>query len=565
MQPRDEPAAQILASPGRLGDSRWNAVAAWAVVSGIFVAVSLWQTPLPGINEPHYLTKARAFADPGWCERDFFLQSANAHYVFFAVVGPVTTWFCFGTVAVIGRILSLSLLACGWNMIGRRLGLNALGSAVAASVFCGIGATGNFSGEWIIGGFEGKVPSYGFALVGVAWWLDAWTTSLRRKYALAGVFMGAAVAWHPVVGMWICIGIAISEFARLVSRVVLRSKLSDEHVADTSDAQPDIGRTATTSHLLVNSIVFVLSAFVVALPGLIPAAELVLSSTLEADPVDQANYIQVFWRLAHHLDPSTFPPSAWLHTAVLLTVCLAAIVFVRTKSIADRWYPLLWLLAASSVVCAAGIGIGWHSKPMLQLPDWQWRAALLKFYPFRFFDALLPITASFAVAAAWDKLRLMKLKQVTARSVLAAALMALSAAVIIVPGRQHHASYTPAAFAEWQRACEWLRQNTSADALVLGPRESFGLKWFAHRAEYVCFKDCPQDAAGILEWNRRLWAIHGWSESSYQDESFDVEDTQRLHADTGITHIITRRLGPFTQPPVSTFGMWRVYAIAGGE
>ncbi|MFZ9088596.1 MAG: hypothetical protein ACO3FE_00780, partial [Planctomycetaceae bacterium] len=39
----------------------------------LFSSESLLQTTFPAPNEPHYLTKARAAADPDWCSRDFFL------------------------------------------------------------------------------------------------------------------------------------------------------------------------------------------------------------------------------------------------------------------------------------------------------------------------------------------------------------------------------------------------------------------------------------------------------------------------------------------------------------
>ena len=35
--------------------------------------------PVPEVNEPHYLAKAKHYWNPDWCSRDFFLQSADAH------------------------------------------------------------------------------------------------------------------------------------------------------------------------------------------------------------------------------------------------------------------------------------------------------------------------------------------------------------------------------------------------------------------------------------------------------------------------------------------------------
>ncbi len=215
----------MLHSPTRRSLSTRD-ITAWLLVSGVFIAVSLLRASVPAINEPHYLTKARAFAQPEWCGGDFFLRSGNAHYVFFTIVGPFTKWLSFETVAVWGRVLSYCLLGCGWNMVGRRLGLNAFQNVLAAAVLCGIGATGNFSGEWIIGGFEGKVPAYGFAVIGLAWWIDAWQSGRWLHYAKSGAALGAAVAWHPVVGLWFCIGIAASELGKQAFATFGRSEVS---------------------------------------------------------------------------------------------------------------------------------------------------------------------------------------------------------------------------------------------------------------------------------------------------------------------------------------------------
>lgn len=535
------------------------------MVSAVFVSVSFLGAPLPGLNEPHYLTKARAAADPTWCRGDFFLQSANAHYVFFALTGPLTDWMSFSQLAVSGRVVSLMLLACGWTMLGRRLQLSSVAILLSAAAYCGIAMTGNFSGEWIVGGFESKVPAYGCALIAVAKWMDAIRTGHRRAYVCSGILIGCAMAIHPVVGGWFFVSM-------IAGQCVLHIFPGIRHPG------PESAPARNHRDWLSHSLAFVAAAVLPALPGLIAAIDAIVAADLEPSKIDRANYIQVFWRLAHHLDPSTFPARAWVHTAILATVCLLASLAVRAQlrrqrgsanyiltetqnALAPRsnWRLLSLLLGAAAIIAAAGIIIGWHDKPVLKLPDWQWRARLLKFYPFRLFDALLPITTALAIARLGDLL-IVNWSGWVRRGVAVTCTAALiSAAFINSPGSP--SGYSVRSYAAWREACEWVRANTPEDALILGPRESFGLKWFAERAEYVCFKDCPQDAAGILEWNRRLWVVHHWSESSYRDQIFDVADTARLQAQTGVTHILTNRLGPFEQQPVFQNRVWRLYRI----
>lgn len=531
-------------------------------VAVVFIAVSLISVPIPGVNESHYLTKARAFADSSWCQNDFFLQSSNAHFVFYALTGPLTRVLPFAVVAIIGRLISLTVLACGWVMVSRRLKLSASAAVLSAAAFCGIAMTGNLSGEWVIGGFEGKVPSWGFALIGIALWFDALKQRRHSQYLQSGLVFGLSVSFHPVVGIWCCIGIAVSE---LLLAFIRRFAATE-------------AQTIGVKHFVTNGVVFALSSIVLALPGLIPAVMIISSKDLDPAKADRANYIQVFWRLAHHLDPSTFPVSAWIHTAILLVTTMAALVVARwfrinvsggnADEMADvglqsaysgptAWRPLIVLLTVAMIISVIGTFIGWHTEPVLKLPDWQWRGTVLKFYPFRFFDALLPITAALSIGWLTDKITRPFTRYVRTISTVVLWLIVLNAAFLIRP--QAPASYSVRSYTEWQRACDWIRGNTDSDALILGPREAYGLKWYAERAEYVCFKDCPQDAEGILEWNERLWTIHRWSQKAYQDRIFDRGDLRTLHEQTGITHILTRQLGPFEQDPVYENDDWRIY------
>jgi hypothetical protein len=63
-------------------------------------------------------------------------------------------------------------------------------------------------------------------------------------------------------------------------------------------------------------------------------------------------------------------------------------------------------------------------------------------------------------------------------------------------------------FEAWTDACEWIAGNTSANSLFLTPRLNHSFKWRAGRPEVVNRKDIPQDAQGILEWNRRIKDIY---------------------------------------------------------
>lgn len=524
----------------------------------LFAVAAFGFSPIPGINEPHYLAKARAFWEPDWCTKDFFLQSANAHYVFYLIVGPLTRVLSLSGVAIIGRLVSMLIFAFGWHRLARSLGLTTAATVFAATAFVCFSHVGNFSGEWILGGFESKVPACGFVLLSISLLADLVSNQSRstfRASVLAGLCLGLATSLHPVVGGWsmlatsagLCLSMHVSMgewFKRL---------------------------------LIVNGV-----ATVAALPGLIPALQFLLRSDVPKSDADLANFYQVFWRLRHHLDPMEIPRSGWQWLLFISTIFgLLTLIqrWTRTRlspvngAQGQAYRYLCLVLFASLLIAAAGVVIGWHNVPATELKGWQWRASLLKFYPFRLFDAFLPITTAMGLGLLMDSIRALRLGAGTAAAssekqhpgwglnVMACLCATASLVWVWSDSSSIPAGYTKAQADGWRSACDWIRVNTPADALFLTPRESSAFKWYAERAEYVCYKDCPQDARGILEWNRRLWFLHDWTLQSSHDNLYSRAELQKLRAETGITHVVTRILGPFEDAPLHRPGDWMIIAI----
>lgn len=521
----------------------WSLCAIWFV----FAANVLLTTPLPGPNEPHYLTKALAAADPDWCARDFFLSSANAHYCFLKLTGPLTSAFGFPAVALAGRLLCLTLLAAAWQQLAATLLLRPLFAVLAAAIFVTVALLGSFSGEWILGGFESKVPAWALGLFAVAGWMRSIRDHNRRALTIAGICNGAAIAFHPVVGAWFAISIALAWLLSLWRP--LRGA--------TSNDQPLLERRSSPAQLALYTLV----TTVASLPGLVPAVRFLLNNDLPQKDQERATFIQVFWRLSHHLDPWALSGQQWLFAILVTGLILAITIRLRRaeRELFRRHCLLLSVFLISLLIAVAGVAVGWHQLPPPKIPGWQWKASLLRFYPFRFYDGMLPICLGLTTA---QLLQHSSPRWLTnrPRALLAAALPAL----FLLAAAQRPSSpsgYTVQQHRDWTQMCNWIRQQTPSDALVLTPRESFDFKWLAERAEYVCYKDCPQDAAGILEWDRRLWYLHQWTLESSSDGLYDAADLQRLHRDTGCDFVLTRILGPFASEPVCQFGEWSLYAV----
>jgi hypothetical protein len=537
----------------------WSAL----FITGLFSAVSLLSSPVPGVNEPHYLTKARAFVEPAWCSRDFFLTSANAHYCFFWLVGQLTRWLSFDQIAIGGRIVSALLLAIGWTVLGRAVHLRAIYTLLSAALFASLSLLGSFSGEWLLGGFESKVPAWGLCLIAVGLWING--RASVRGMLLSGFFCGLACSLHPVVGGWVAACVCMASTLLLVTNSFTKNLKNGCEEQRTS--WPGIAAFSSLTILF-------------ALPGLIPALLLVLDKSLPQKDRELASFYQVFWRLKHHLDPTEIPGSQWVYLLAVGSGLLFGLICLKRSSGAvirnDGLRPLLIFFSMSALIALAGVLIGWHTVRAQEMDGWEWRASLLKFYPFRCFDALLPITTAMVVGRLLQDFAQSSRSPVTDPSRLLGRRLARSSRmqqlafslILLLPLWQSWrnreiapAGYTVDQFQDWRMACDWLRENTPSDSLVLTPRESSAFKWYAERAEFVCYKDCPQDAAGILTWNQRLWMLHDWTLRSSADNLYDHRDLQILREKTDCDYIVTRILGPFEIKPLWQGQQWQIYQV----
>lgn len=518
-------------------------------VAGVFCGFSLLHVAVPGVNEPHYLCKAKATWDSAWCSRDFFLQSPAAHAIFFDVVGWFTLRWSLEEVACAGRVISAIILAWGWTALSSAFGLRLLGTTAAAGLLCLISLTGNFSGEWVLGGFESKVPAWGLGFVAVGCWLQSVRgENCSGRWILTGIWLGVAATIHPVVGAWCVIALSMAHASLLFAPV---------QQAVSSDLAP-------ATFLLRQWSVTILTALIFALPGVVPALQVVVASELSPWEQGMADRIQVFMRLKHHLDPSRFPPAAWVHSGVLLTVICGCSWRLSKSSHAAVIRRHLLLLTSGLLIAVVGICIGAHRGDVAHLYHWSPRAFLLKFYPFRLIDVLLPITASILVVvllkekfgSAWTNLG-----RLSSRTLVAVLVVGVFSAAYAT--RQEIPSgYSAEHFSTWKDACRWIQKNTPSDSLFVTPREAVGFKWYAERAEIVCYKDCPQDAAGILEWRQRLRDL-GWMRPVQIERPLKTSDLLWLREHFSATHLITRDHIVDGQTPVYENDVWRIYDLAG--
>src|SRR5437773_1766592 len=77
------------------------------LIFAVFFLHGAW--PVPDVNEPHYLSKAKHYWDSSWCANDFFVNTADAHQVFYWTFGWLTRFLSLDAVAWVGRLFTWGL------------------------------------------------------------------------------------------------------------------------------------------------------------------------------------------------------------------------------------------------------------------------------------------------------------------------------------------------------------------------------------------------------------------------------------------------------------------------
>lgn len=448
--------------------------------------------PVPDVNEPYYLGKAIRFWHPEWAKGDFFLDTADTHWVFNVTFGWVSLLTGPTAMAWIGRLLTWGALAWAW----RRLSVAVLPRpwwAVLSGVLFAAGTDWcHMAGEWVIGGVEAK----GFAYVLVLLGLEA---LVRGRWTAVWVLLGGAAFFHVLVGGWAVVAAAVV-WLRSADRPSLRSMLPG-----------------------------LIAGLVLSLPGLVTGLR--LDWHTPAEMVDLGRRIYVFQRLAHHLDLAQFP---WFYVARFAALIVVFGVLVRLVRIwertegvregspgarkegregfqaelaADR-QRLVKFVVGALAIALAGAAINllapWHRS---------WAASLLRFYWYRLADVAVPLGAALfftILVAELHRAGQRWWRGLAAVGIVAAALHVGHYAVRrpwpIPPRADRGVSYV-----SWRLACNWVVHSGEIprDARFLTPRQSQTFRWYTGRAEVATWKDIPQDAASIVQWWRRLRELHG--------------------------------------------------------
>ncbi|MHB1038318.1 MAG: DUF6798 domain-containing protein [Pirellulales bacterium] len=511
-------------SPPVAARSRWSVAAEIALIFAVFFVEGAW--PVPDVNEPHYLGKAKHSWNADWAPGDFFFNTPDAHQVFDWTVGWLSMWMSLPAFAWTGRILTWALLAWAWRRFSFAVVPKRWLAPLSAALFVAFLNRCNMAGEWVVGGLEAK----GFAFVLVFLGLEA---VAQNRWNRAWLLLGAASGFHALVGGWSTLAAGVAWLAAGKDRPGLRSMAP-----------------ALVGGLLLS------------LPGLLPV--LLLDWGVDPKITSQAHQLYVFERLPHHLLPERFTATAMSRQGMLLVLWLLLSCLAPGDGAARR---VRGWVAGAIAIALVGLAIGWATSENRPLA-----AGLLRFYWFRLSDVALPVGAALAAIA------LVAAKLETRRASGAwwlAGAMLLGVAHLGEVTARRYATPSPRAdrldmvrnYADWLDVCHWVARETPPDALFLTPRQTQTFTWHADRGEVVCRKNIPQNAEAIVEWWRRLNEIYKvevpgrgktWARSLTEDGEKRLEE---LGAKYKAGYVLTFAEPRLNLPEVYRNGTYAVYRL----
>ena len=337
----------IVQSPGVL--LRWLEV---VLMFAVFFMFAAWPVPEP--NEPHYLGKARHYWDTTWIEHDFFLDSADSHWAFYATTGWLSRWLPLSVFAWVGRAVTWAFLAFAWCRLSRALLPRPGAAVISAVLFVGLNENFHMAGEWVVGGFEAKGIAYALLIAALA-------ELGRGRWNATWILLGGASALHVLVGGWSAIAVGICWLASRTDRPSLVSMAPGLAIG-----------------------------LVLSLAGVLPARRLTLGA--DAEVVRGANSIYVYERLPHHLWFFGIKTQFRTRFALLILAWLLVARFYIADPGANR---IRRVVNATLLMVAIGIGLSWLARFRPDLA-----AGPLRFYWFRLADVMIPMGVTLAATMA---------------------------------------------------------------------------------------------------------------------------------------------------------------------
>ncbi len=486
-------------------------------------------------NEMVYVPYGYRLFNSNWLVNDWSLSSGVAYLSTFGYpTGFFVHYFGFIPTIFIGRIISYFLFAFAYQKLLKAVKLKFALGAISLMVYLTFFPNGMNVGEWMIGGFESKVFAYSFILLAIS-------AAIRNNIGLSLLYSGISLSFHPLIGSYHCICLA----SILVYQVVCQ--------------EVSVKQIIRKSHLLL---VGGFLGFFAILSYLLNQGGAELNSL--------AWEILVKVRNPFHNLPKLYP-QALLFPLVFTMFNIASLFLFKKKEIQSLTF---YILSATSI---SFLGI------LIFLIGDQ---SLLRYYLFRLNDAVQPfLTLTIIFVILQNRLAdfstMFINKEIAKKRLLIGILLGL----FLFYSVKHRSQISE--FSKWSSynkdeikrrgsedldMMEWIKENTSTNAVFIVPIEMEDFYVTAERALFVSWKYTPLKSTDIIQWYDRMVFINNGQELlSKVDAKREVErnygklseeDFRKIKKEyPDVTHFIFSQESPLNFPEIHRTNQFVLYKL----
>ena len=441
-----------------------------AIAFGVALTLAMQGYQFGKSNHTVYLIDALRHTSPHLLANDWFAtQTLQYHAAFGLLARGLMKLGVIEPACLIGHVLLAVLLHVAWWRIVRALGGGAAAFVLSEVLFhASAGGTGLGMYQFLQDG--AFLPS-NIASVAMLWGVYFWIANAR---GWAAVLFGVAGLFHlnyalVAPAMW----------------VVLAA------VAWLKDARkPTVMEWLGAIAMIELSLMNIVPAFIA------------VSQRTGRMPLENFIELYVHLRHPHHYAPLTWPVGLWI--SFLWPFPLAWMYWWQRRREEDvtgyRNEPVeqarraVDFIVLLLLVALFGAGVWYVSETLVQLSLWRFsvHAKLL----------------TCAMAAVWiTSVMRRRARLLSATATLAGVAGAAFIAICLARGPYLGLFRIPEDDADYLAACDWVRENTPADAIFLVPPDEQAFRLRAQRAIVVNYKCVPQLSGELGAWRERLNAI----------------------------------------------------------
>lgn len=489
-----------------------RALKEWLPVAAVAVLVAcLFGRPVPFDNDWYYLLHLYNEWNPGYLVGDWAFSSAGPeHWVFNRIFGLPFLFLSLPAAAWLGRIFFWTVNLWALFRLGRRFSLPPAATALSLALWLALRQS-LVGGEWVFGGFEAKCAAYALLFLS----LDRF---IGRRPLSGAVLLGLCFTFHPAVGMWAGLSLAM--------------------------ALPLCGYRGK------DLVIAALAAGVCALPGAVPLLGVVTGA--EGGSADD-------WKLLALVSmPQHFDPFSW-NSRDMLTLYLM-FLFNALHARLNRDHGAIRLLflfqAGTAFFFTLGLALRYTES-----------YDVLKYMPFRLFPVMAMLFFFMALAHAFLHLR----GRIPGKAMAGAGLAALLGLENPFGTAVDDIRYTQWAWTrgkdDYRQSLDWIRENTPREAVFIMPPWRHENWYESGRGQVVSYVFISYDR--LSEWRRRLESLVGevgpgtveekYAAMERRYESLTAEEMLDRSREYGAGYLLTKADYPF--PVSAAKGPWKVYSL----